>query len=663
MQFRFGIREAAFLVIALMVVATGLSAPFLLGAKTTTNAQVTTSLVSQGTNSQNSSLLSSNLISRNVGSFKNYTQLEDFIAANAKNVQQYYYPGSFNGNVGAFVTTVETMSSSSISEASSSAVDSASTPSYTGTNVQVQGVDEPDTVKTDGLHIFVASAAAVTIINAYPPTSAAIASTLSYPNEQVLGIEIAPDRLAVINQRNTNASYVDLLLYNTTQLASPKLIENASIAGNYVSARLSDGYLYAIIQQPSFQFDPYGNLSGAMPVVTENSASHNLSPSSVYYTDNWAQINYYTMIVSLSMTTGQERTISILTGDSSTVYVSTSNIYVVYDIVPLMAADGIPGDVYTGGVISSDMGNGQNSSIFRAAYSNGIVSVQAAGEVPGTTLNQFSLDEYNGYFRVATSRFATINNVATTSDDVYVLKENLSIVSSIKNIAPGENIYAVRFDGDQGYVVTFQQVDPLFVISFTNVTHPVIQSALKMNGYSDYLQPLPGGYLLGLGKDTVPASQGNYSYYLGLKLSLFKVDANGSSTQISKYILGDRGTESAALTDHLAFTYDPTKNITVIPVLLAQVSGGQTTDTNGYPLYGDPVYQGAYVFRVNSAGIVLLGRVTQYQNYSDSPTSNLDIYRTIIIGNYLYTISQGEVMVSSLTDFSTITAISLPTGN
>jgi len=662
MKFRFGIREAAFLVIALMVVATGLSAPFLLGTKTTTNAQVTTSPVSQGTNSQNSSL-SSNLISRNVGSFKNYTQLEDFIAANAKNVQQYYYPNSFNGNEGAFVTTVETMSSSSMSEASSSAVDSASTPSYTGTNVQVQGVDEPDTVKTDGLHIFVASAAAVTIINAYPPTSAAIASTLSYPNEQVLGIEIAPDRLAVINQRYTNASYVDLLLYNTTQLASPKLIENASIAGNYVSARLSDGYLYAIIQQPSFQFDPYGNLSGVMPVVTENSASHNLAPSSVYYTDNWAQINYYTMIVSLSMTTGQERTISILTGDSSTVYVSTSNIYVVYDIVPLMAADGIPGDVYTGGVISSDMGNGQNSSIFRAAYSNGIVSVQAAGEVPGTTLNQFSLDENNGYFRVATSRFAAINNVATTSDDVYVLNENLSIVSSIKNIAPGENIYAVRFDGDQGYVVTFQQVDPLFVISFTNVTHPVIQSALKMNGYSDYLQPLPGGYLLGLGKDTVSASQGNYSYYLGLKLSLFKVDANGSSTQISKYILGDRGTESAALTDHLAFTYDPTKNITVIPVLLAQVSRGQATDTNGYPLYGDPVYQGAYVFRVNSAGIVLLGRVTQYQNYSDSPTGNLDIYRTIIIDNYLYTISQGEVMVSSLTDFSTITAISLPTGN
>ncbi len=664
MQFRFGIREAAFFVIAMIVVATGLSAPFLLGAKTITVAPViTTGTGPQGADSQNSSLLSSSPPPRNVGAFKNYTQLEDFIAANSKNVQQQNYPSSFNGNGVATVTMMETMSSSSMSEASSTAAGSASTPSYTGTNVQVAGVDEPDTVKTDGLHIFVASVAAVTIINAYPPTSAAIASTLSYPNEQVLGIEIAPNRLAVINQRNTNATYIDLLLYDTTHLSSPKLMENASIAGNYVSARLSDGYLYAIIQQPSFQYGPYGNLTGVMPVVTENTASRTLAPSSVFYTDNWAQISYYTMVVSLSMTTGQERTISILTGESSTIYVSTSNIYVVYDIVPMMAADGIPGDVYTGGMISSDMVSGQNTSIFRAAYSNGVVVVQAAGEVPGTILNQFSLDEYNGYFRVATSRFATINNVATTSDDVYVLNENLSLVSSIKNIAPGENIYAVRFVGDQGYVVTFQQVDPLFVISFMNMTHPVIESALKMNGYSDYLQPLPGGYLLGIGKDTVPASDGNYSYYLGLKMSLFKVYSNGSTTQISKYVLGDRGTESPALTDHLAFTYDPTKNITVIPVLLAQVSGNQSTGPNGYPLYGDPVYQGAYVFRVNSTGIVLLGRVTQYQNYADSPVNNLDIYRTIIIGNYLYTISQGEVMVSSLADFSTVATISLPTTN
>jgi inhibitor of cysteine peptidase len=640
---------------ALIIVATGLTAPFWSQAPSTTQSSpITTTTSTQGNNSQ---ILGPQ--SQSVGTFKNYSELSQFIAANAKDMQQpNYYPG-----VGGTVTvTMSAMTTVASSSASSTA--GASTPSYTGTNVQVKGVDEPDTVKTDGLHIFVATQTAVTIINAYPPSATGILSTLFYPGGQVLGIEISQDRLAVINQRNTNNTYVDLLLYNTTQLASPRLMENESIAGNYAAARLSQGYLYAIIQQPSYQYTDQGNVTGVLPIVTTNDASSTLAPSSVFYTDNWAQISYYTMIVSMSMATGKERTLSVLTGESSTVYVSTSNIYVEYAVYPEYAADGIPGDVYTGGVISPDLNNGQNTTIFRAAYSDGLVAMQAAGSVPGTVLNQFSMDEYNGYFRIATSRFATINGNSTRSDDVYVLNENLTQVSSLKNIAPGENIYAVRFDGPQGYVVTFEQVDPLFVISFQNVTHPVIESALKVNGYSDYLQPLSGGYLLGIGKDTVPASTGDYSFYLGLKLSLFKVFANGTSIQVSKTLIGDRGTDSPVLTDHLAFTYDPSKNITVIPVLLAKVSGGQNVDSGGYPAFGDYIWQGAYVFRVTPNGLDVLGNVSQYpagQNYGDSPTNNLDIYRSIIIGNYLYTISQGEVMVSALSNFSTLATIQLPT--
>ena len=661
MQLKLGIREGALFVIALIVLGAGLSAPFLLGQKSTSTTTLPFTTSSQN-NSQNTTSQVVTPLPAYLGSFKNYSQLQEFIAGNAKNVQaQYNYPAG----PGLTVTMTAAATMTTV-EMSSSAVDGTtySSPSFTGTNVQVQGIDEPDTVKTDGLHIFVASPSAVTIINAYPPSATAKLATLSYPNGQVLGIEISQNRLLVINARNTNKTYIDLLLYNTTHLSTPRLMENESIAGNYVAARLSQGYLYAIIQQPSYQYNDQGNLTGAMPVVTENAATRVLSPSSVYYTDNWAQISFYTMIVSMSMETGKASTLSVLTGESSTIYVSTSNIYVVYAISPEFGADGIPGDVYTDGMISPNMVDGQNSTIFRAAYSNGTVTMQAAGAVPGSILNQFSLDEYNGYFRVATSRFATINGVSTRSDDVFVLNMNLTQVSAIKNIAPGENIYAVRFDGDQGYVVTFQQVDPLFVISFQDITKPVIESALKVSGFSDYLQPLPGGYLLGIGKDAVPASTGNFSYYLGLKLSLFKVFSNGTSTQISRYLIGDRGTDSLVLSDHLAFTYDPSQNITVIPVLLAEVSGNQTSDGSGVPPYGDPVWQGAYVLKVNPTGLALLGTVSQYpagQNYGDSPTTSLDIYRTIIIGNYLYTISQGEVMVSTLSNFSTVATVTLPT--
>jgi uncharacterized secreted protein with C-terminal beta-propeller domain len=205
-------------------------------------------------------------------------------------------------------------------------------------------------------------------------------------------------------------------------------------------------------------------------------------------------------------------------------------------------------------------------------------------------------------------------------------------------------------------------VDPLFAISFQDVMHPVILSALKVNGYSDYLYPLPNGNLIGVGKDTVQSSTGNFSYYLGLKLSLFQVLKNGTSSDVSDYFIGDRGTDSPVLTNHLAFTFDSSTNVMVIPVTLALVSGNQTADSNSPPPYGNDVWQGVYVFNVTTSGFTLLGRASQYpasQNYGDSPNNNLQIDRSVIIGNYLYTISQSEVMVSNLSTFSTVSTVLL----
>ena len=211
-------------------------------------------------------------------------------------------------------------------------------------------------------------------------------------------------------------------------------------------------------------------------------------------------------------------------------------------------------------------------------------------------------------------------------------------------------------------VVTFEQIDPLFAISFKDIANPVVLSALKVTGYSNYLHPLPGGYLIGVGKEAVPSSTGNFAWYLGMKLSLFRVFENGTSTQVSKYLIGDRGTESPVLNDHLAFTFDSSRNITVIPVMLAKVSGNQTYGPSSPPPYGDIVWQGVYVFKVTGAGFTLLGRVSQYppgKSYGDSPVNNLQIDRSVIIGDYLYTVSQGEVMVSSLSSFSTVATVLL----
>ncbi len=606
-----------------------------------------------------------------MSSFQTYHQLDQFITANAKSAQQSGGPGVFFGG-GLFpgmTTTVNgamTMTTTAVSTTTVAAGAAATSSGYTTTNNQVQGVDELDMVKTDGTYLYVASSQTVSIIKAQPANSTTVVSTISLPTSDILGISVAPQRLAVIAQSNVDAS-VDLRLYDISNRSAPSLVNSVSVNGSQVAARVSQGYLYEIVQQPSYMDNGNGNVTTLYPSTVSDGVPSALPPGSTYYTPNRSQVSVYTMIISMSMSSGAQSSVAVLTGPSSTVYVSASNIYVAYPNYPSYYADGIQGDVFGGGAGPVDFGGNQqpqNSTVVRVAYSNGVLGADSAGSFPGVVLNQFSMDEYQGYFRVATSRAVSTNGTSSRSDDVYVLDQNFAQVGALRNIAPGENIYSVLFSGDVGYVVTFEQVDPLFAISFKDPTSPVIMSALTVTGFSDYLYPFGSSYLIGVGKDTVASSSGNFAYYLGMKLSLFHVASDGTSTEVANFKIGDRGTDSPVLSDHLAFTFDPARNITVIPVDLAKVSGDQTSPPGSPPPYGQLVWQGAYVFSVSPSGFDLLGTVTQYpQGTGGDPyygsSGGHDIYRSVIIGNALFTISQDELMASDLTSFSTLATVTL----
>jgi inhibitor of cysteine peptidase len=624
-----------------------------------------------------------------LSSFQTYQELNQFIAANAKSAQQSNanYPGVIFGGgarttvVGGGTTTTMTAVAgiaggtvtTTVAGSTVAAGVVPGSPSFTKSNVQVQGVDELDKVKTDGAYLYVATSQSVSIIKAYPANSTSLVSTISLPKLDILGTSLAPQRLAVIAQSRVNAS-IEIRLYDVTSPSAPHLLSSMGANGAYVGARVTQGYFYLVMQQPSYMVKGSGNMTAAYPTVIQDGVSTVLSPGSTYYTPNKAQISDYTMVLSMSMSTGSERSVAVLTGPSSTIYVSASNIYVVYSNFYQWYADGIPGDVFNGGGAmprSSGVVLEQNSTVFRVAYSAGNITVKAAGSFPGGVLNQFSMDEHNDYFRVATSRSAFIDGSNTRSDDVYVLDQNLNQVGAIRNIAPGENIYSVRFEGDKGYVVTFQQIDPLFTISFTDPTKPVIVSALKVSGFSDYLHPFGTNYLIGIGKDAMPAPNGNFAWYLGVKLSLFQVASDGNSTEVARYMVGDRGTDSAVLNDHLAFTFDTTTDTMVIPVNLHVVSSGQSPPVGGGsratvtttiypgspPPYGQFVWQGVYVFGVSQSGFKLLGTVSQDLLGQSPGTHQID--RTVIIGNVLYTVSQNEVMASDLSTFSTLATVHL----
>ncbi len=291
-------------------------------------------------------------------------------------------------------------------------------------------------------------------------------------------------------------------------------------------------------------------------------------------------------------------------------------------------------------------------------FGTGVIEGVADGSVPGWVVNQFSMDENEGYFRIATTT-GHAWGVATSKNNVYVLDDEMKIVGTLEDLAPGEQIYSARFMGDRLYLVTFKKVDPLFVIDLSEPTAPKVLGKLKIPGYSDYLHPYDETHVIGLGKDAVDAEEGNFAWYQGVKLSLFDVSDVEHPVEVAKLEIGDRGTDSPALSDHRAFLFSRERSLLVIPILEAAVEEGAEANT-----YGDYVYQGAYVFQIDTEGITLRGRITHLEGdellksgyWFDSDNS---IYRSLYIDENLYTISGAMIKINSLGDLSELKTISL----
>ncbi len=296
------------------------------------------------------------------------------------------------------------------------------------------------------------------------------------------------------------------------------------------------------------------------------------------------------------------------------------------------------------------------------------VRYEGSGEVGGHALNQFSMDESGDYFRIATTTgelggFGS--NAGSVANSLYVLGKNLDVVGRLEGLAPGEKIYSARFMGDRAYLVTFKKVDPLFVIDLKNPANPKVLGKLKIPGYSDYLHPYDENYLIGLGKDAVPAEEGDFAWYQGVKLSLFDVRDVASPKEVASYKIGDRGTESEALQDHKAFLFSRDKNLLVIPVFLAEINPERYAQEQGPTAYGDFTFQGAYVFGISpEKGFVLKGRVShasqeELLKAGSYYYSGSGVRRSAYIGGTLYTVSDKLVKANDLATLEEQAVVSL----
>ena len=383
-------------------------------------------------------------------------------------------------------------------------------------------------------------------------------------------------------------------------------------------------YLYTVVSQPAYNIYEDDVL---IPNISQNTESSQISPERIFYADTVDTYFTFTTFVGLNILDDMEQisNMTILMGGTSTMYVSVDNLYVTY----------------------STWNNGQYTSIYRVSVDEGILNFEAKGSVPGYILNQYSMDEYNGYFRIAT----TWQNI-THVNNVYVLNMNMSVVGKLENLAENERIYSVRFMGDKSYMVTFRQIDPFFVLDMSNPNEPKVAGELKIPGYSSYLHPYDENHIIGLGKEAS-----------SVKLSLFDVSNVNDPKEVTKYLIEGDWTDSKALYDPKAFLFDKEKQLLVIPVSITNYGqidmpeGETITQQGGF-------WQGAIVFNSSTEAFTRRGAITHIENTTDTTTyywiepENM-VNRAIYINDYIYTISNLKVKISNLETLALVEEVEL----
>ena len=528
---------------------------------------------------------------------------------------------------------------------------SAQTTDYSKTNIQVEGVDEADIVKSDGEYLYLASNNRVLIVKAYPPEEATVTSSIKL-NGTILGIFVYENRLVLFAEEYLEPRYypettvefqINVRIYNLENKAEPVLYKDVYVDGWYFNSRMIESYVYVVTTYPALIKDEIVPL----PTITRNNQTEEIEPTSIYYSDAEDYYHSFTTVTSINVQTGELAHETFLLGSATSLYVSQQNVYV---------------------AMPKYENNTQGTEIHRIGIENGKITYEASGEVPGYVLNQFSMDEHNGYFSIATTsgRVARVFEQATSVNNVYVLNLNLTIVGELEDLAPGERIYSARFMGDRCYLVTFKKVDPLFVISLEDPAKPEILGKLKIPGYSDYLHPYDENHLIGIGKETVEAEEGDFAWYQGVKISLFDVSDVENPIETAKFEIGDRGTDSPVLWDHKALLFDKKRNLLAIPVLVAEIN--EEKYPNGVPpnAYGDYVWQGVYVFNITDSNIALRGGITHLDDETDLLKSGYYFYseysakRSLYIDNALYTISDKKIKMNSLATLQEINELELP---
>ncbi|TQR20405.1 beta-propeller domain-containing protein [Psychrobacillus vulpis] len=593
--------------------------------------------------------------------FKVYKELQ---SVQSKEELEAYFElvKKVQGNNGEHTVVLEDTKASSSKESSN-----ANGGDHSTTNNQVEGVDEADMVKTNGSHIFSISENNVVIVNVENSKNmkeeAKIKLTDDFYPTQLL---LSDQTLMIIGQKNVfrtlemNStqdsakigmpmdSMTTVYFYDISNPASPKLSREIATEGFMNGARLTDNTLYYVTTvYPKFWMMKENEDVELRPFTFDSKSGEEAQPLSF---DCIAILpgsleGSYSIVSAIDLSNPVEN--EVLTkgylGGSEQLYMSKDNLYLtstIYEANTSNAKKMIwnPGEMDT--------------EVFKFALNKTSVQFVGSSRLTGTILNQFSMDEHNGYFRAVTTKGNFWDDKEPSENNLFILDGGMKLVGSITGLAKDERIYSARFMGDKAYMVTFKQTDPLFVIDVSVPTAPKVLGELKIPGFSNYLHPLDENHLIGFGYETKSVPQEGSDEPLimteGMKISLFDVSEFANPKEMDTEVIGGQGTYSPIQYDHHALFQHSGKNLYGFPISIYEKGKGQE--------YSHFKQEGALVYEITPEnGIVLKGDLLKPKNPNQEYEEwERSIQRMLYVENNLYTIALKEITSYNLNTFGKI---------
>ena len=549
-----------------------------------------------------------------------------------------------------------------------------------GTNNQVTGVDEADIVKTDGRYVYLAANGALRIVEALKPRIVSTTKLAGTTRE----LFVEGDRAVVytssgpVGRRCTygydcafggDGTSTKIHVLDITNRAEPKVVREMDLSGSLIAARRIGNAVHTVVSdgdtQQAYETWPDGlDMCGTVestvrarfaklkaenekqirakaisfPTLTEKGKAQPLC--SALLRTPIRDGKAFTTLVSFDLNDDTVApTSATLQSRPGAVFASEGALYV--SVVHQKPGAGRWYSYYAPSV-------SEVSEIhkFKIGASPRDTRYIGSGTVPGHVLNQFAMDEWYGYLRVATTKGRVPDPKVESA--VSILAEtqsgNLTRVGAAEKLAPGEDIRAVRFDDDRGYVVTFKKTDPLFVLDLFEPARPQVLGELKIPGFSTSIHRIDPEHLLSIGFDA--NDHGDFAYFDGVILQLFDVKNPTDPRLVHKEKIGTRGSSSEAATDHLAFNYFASEGLLAVPMTICDGGGD---GRNGDQL----AFSGLLVYDVDiERGFTRLGGVDHGTKGVSCSTwwsnANSAVKRSVFLDDLVYSIATDRVKVQRM---------------